>query len=223
VLHAEAEFVRADVRREDDVRGLVEKTVARFGRIDVAINNACTEGKSGPVTEQTAEGYAQTFDTNVLGTLLSMKYELRVMQPQGQGSVINVSSVASKRASPGASVYSASKSAVEALTKAAAHEAARFGIRVNAVSPGPIETGMLDRFTGTPDGKARFISETVPLNRAGALKRSPRPSLFWPQTRLPSSPDRSSASTAAKGPDRLPTTWEVPPRARDAAKIQCEV
>ena len=80
-LDAEAEYFNADVRHEDDVRILVDKTVARFGRLDVAINAAGTEGKPGPVTEQSAESYAATFDTNVLGTLLSMKHELRVMLP----------------------------------------------------------------------------------------------------------------------------------------------
>ena len=79
----EAEYLRADVRDEDDIRSLVDKTVSRFGRLDVAVNNAGTEGKPGPVTEQTAESYAAVFDTNVLGTLLSMKHELRVMLPQG--------------------------------------------------------------------------------------------------------------------------------------------
>src|SRR6266436_926280 len=82
-LGVEAEFVRADVRHEDDVRNLVDKTMARFGRLDVAVNNAGTEGRAGPVTEQTAESYAATFDTNVLGVLLSMKHELRAMQAQG--------------------------------------------------------------------------------------------------------------------------------------------
>jgi NAD(P)-dependent dehydrogenase (short-subunit alcohol dehydrogenase family) len=91
-LDAEAEYVKTDVRHEDDVRNLVDKTVARFGRLDVAVNAAGTEGKPGPVTEQSAESYATTFDTNVLGTLLSMKHELRVMLPQGNGSIVNVSS-----------------------------------------------------------------------------------------------------------------------------------
>ena len=80
------------MRHEDEVRSLVDKTVARFGRLDVAVNNAGTEGTPGPVTEQTAETYAATFDTNVLGTLLSMKHELRVMVAQGHGSIVNVSS-----------------------------------------------------------------------------------------------------------------------------------
>ena len=86
-IGVEAEYWRADVRHEDDVRDLVAKTVAHFGRLDIAVNNAGTEGKTGPVTEQTAESYAATFDTNVLGMLLSMKHELRVMLAQGHGSI----------------------------------------------------------------------------------------------------------------------------------------
>ena len=91
-LGAEAEFVRADVRQEADVEKLVDYALSRFGRLDVAVNNAGTEGKPGPFTNQTAETYAATFDTNVLGTLLSMKHELRVMLPQSHGSIVNVSS-----------------------------------------------------------------------------------------------------------------------------------
>src|SRR6202048_1820569 len=89
-LGAEAAFVLADVRHEDDVRNLVEQTVARFGRVDIAVNNAGTEGQPGPLTEQTSDNYAGMFDTNVLGTFLGLKHELRVMQPQGSGSIINV-------------------------------------------------------------------------------------------------------------------------------------
>ena len=91
-LGAEAEFVRSDVRHEEDVRNLVDKTVERFGCLDVAVNTAGTEGVPGPMTQQTAESYAATFDANVLGTLLSMKHELRVMLAQGSGSIVNVSS-----------------------------------------------------------------------------------------------------------------------------------
>src|SRR5437016_12100830 len=111
-LGVEAEYIHADVRREEDVRGLVDGTVKRFGRLDVAVNNAGTEGKPGPVTEQSAESYAATFDTNVLGTLLSMKHELRVMLAQGSGSIINVSSTFGHAGGAGASVYVASKHAV---------------------------------------------------------------------------------------------------------------
>jgi NAD(P)-dependent dehydrogenase (short-subunit alcohol dehydrogenase family) len=165
-LGSEAEFVHADVRHEDDVSNLVEKTVARFGRLDVAVNNAGTEGKPGPVTEQTAESYAATFDTNVLGVLLSMKHEMRVMQGQGSGSIVNLSSTMGQRGAPGASLYTASKHAVEGLTKSAALEGAASGIRINAVAPGPVETGMLNRFTGTAERKAGLVAG-VPLKRAG--------------------------------------------------------
>jgi NAD(P)-dependent dehydrogenase (short-subunit alcohol dehydrogenase family) len=165
-LGVEAEFVRSDVRQEEDVRSLVDQTVARFGRLDVAINCAGTEGKPGPLTEQTAETYAATFDTNVLGTLLSMKHELRVMLAQGSGSVINISSTYGKTGAAGASVYSASKHAVEGLTKSAALETAGSSVRVNVVAPGPIDTGMLTRFTGTDERKAGMAAG-VPLQRIG--------------------------------------------------------
>ena len=165
-LGAEAEFIRADVRQEDDVRRLVDQTVARFGRLDVAVNNAGTEGSPGPVTEFKAEGYAAMFDTNVLGTLFGMKYALRVMQVQGSGSVVNVSSTMGERGAANMALYAGSKHAVEGITKSAAIEAAAFGVRVNAVAPGPTETAMLDRLTGGAEKKAAF-SAAVPLKRLG--------------------------------------------------------
>src|ERR1700676_5008128 len=165
-LGAEAEFIRADVRHEDEVRELVDRTVARFGRLDAAVNTAGTEGHPGPIAEQSADSYAATFDTNVLGTLLSMKHELRVMVAQGSGSIINVSSTYGRMGAAGASVYVASKHAVEGLTKAAALEVAESGVRVNVVAPGPIETGMLNRFTGTAEKKAALVAG-VPVKRVG--------------------------------------------------------
>jgi NAD(P)-dependent dehydrogenase (short-subunit alcohol dehydrogenase family) len=165
-LGAEAEFVRADVRREQDVKALIDRAVERFGRLDVAVNNAGTEGKPGPLTEQSAESYAATFDTNVLGTILSLKHELRVMTAQRSGSIINLSSTMGSRGAPGASMYVASKHAVEGLTKSAALEGAPFGVRVNAVAPGPVETELLDRFAGSADRKASMI-QGVPLKRLG--------------------------------------------------------
>jgi NAD(P)-dependent dehydrogenase (short-subunit alcohol dehydrogenase family) len=164
-LGADAQFIRADVRYEDDLRNLLDAAIARFGRLDVAVNNAGTEGKPGPVTEQTAASYTAMFETNVLGTLLSLKHELRVMQPQGSGSIVNISSTMGERGAPNLSLYTASKHAVEGLTKSAAIEAAAFGVRVNAVAPGPTETAMLDRLTGTPEKKAAFFA-AIPLKRA---------------------------------------------------------
>lgn len=165
-LGVQAEFIRADVREDEEVRHLVEWTIKCFGRLDAAVNNAGTEGQPGPVTEQTAATYAATFDTNVLGVLLSMKHELRVMLAQGSGSIVNVTSAYGKVGAGGASVYVASKHAVEGLTKAAAIEVAARGVRVNAVAPGPIDTGMLDRFTGGDEGKA-YVAAQLPINRLG--------------------------------------------------------
>jgi NAD(P)-dependent dehydrogenase (short-subunit alcohol dehydrogenase family) len=164
VLGAEAIFVRADVRHEDDVRNLIDQTIKRFGRLDIAVNNAGTEGLRGLVTEQTAESYAATFDSNVLGVLLSMKHELRVMLPLGSGSIVNVSSAYGSVGAAGASVYVASKHAVEGMTKSAALEVAGTGVRVNVVAPGTTDTGMLTRFTNTDENKAALLS-TVPIKR----------------------------------------------------------
>jgi NAD(P)-dependent dehydrogenase (short-subunit alcohol dehydrogenase family) len=165
-LGADAIFIRTDVRKDEGVRDLVDQTVKRFGRLDIAVNNAGTEGLRGLVTEQTAESYAATFDTNVLGVLLSMKHELRVMLPQGNGSIVNVSSTYGSVGAAGASVYVASKHAVEGLTKSAALEVAGTGVRVNVVAPGTTDTGMLTRFTSTNENKAALVS-TVPVKRLG--------------------------------------------------------
>jgi NAD(P)-dependent dehydrogenase (short-subunit alcohol dehydrogenase family) len=174
---AEAEFIRADVRREEDVRNLIDKTVERFGRLDIAVNTAGTEGVPGPITEQTADSYAATFDTNVLGTLLSMKHELRVMLPQKNGSIVNISSTFGHTGAPGASIYSASKHAVEGLTKSAALEVAGTGVRVNVIAPGPIDTAMLNRFAKTDERKAGMVSN-VPLKRAGKPEEIAQAILF---------------------------------------------
>src|SRR3984957_2873190 len=149
-LGSEAEFINADVRNEDDVRALVEKTVARFGRLDVAVNNAGTEGQLGPVTDQTADTYAATFDTNVLGVLLSMKHEVRAMQTQGSGNIINISSTYGHEGAAGAAVYVGSKHAVEGISKSVALELVNSGIRVNVVAPGTQDTRMITRLQGPP-------------------------------------------------------------------------
>jgi NAD(P)-dependent dehydrogenase (short-subunit alcohol dehydrogenase family) len=165
-LGAGAEYLRADVSIEDDVRALVDGTVKAFGKLDVAINNAGFTGNPGPLASQTAEAYDAVFDTNVRGLFFSLKYELRVMTTQGFGSIVNLSSTFGERGGPGAAIYSASKHAVNGFTRSAALEVAAQGIRVNAVAAGPVATGGLDRFAGGGD-RAAGMAATVPAGRLG--------------------------------------------------------
>ncbi|MES2103435.1 MAG: glucose 1-dehydrogenase [Pseudomonadota bacterium] len=164
-LGADAEFILADVSKEDDVRKLHAAAVIRFGRLDVAVNNAGTEGELGPIETQSVENYHNTFNTNVLGVLLSMKYQLPLMKEQKQGSIINISSVAGQIGFAGASVYTASKHAVEGLSKSAALEAASSGVRVNVVAPGPVATDMLERFTGGDEAAKAGLVGMIPAGR----------------------------------------------------------
>ncbi|GGM78935.1 SDR family oxidoreductase [Dactylosporangium sucinum] len=163
---AQADYVHADVRHDEEVRALVDDTVARFGRLDVAVNNAGSLGVRAPVQDRTAEDYASTFETNVLGVILSMKHEVRVMLAQGYGSIVNVGSVAGHIGVPDDSVYVASKHAVEGLTRTAALETAAAGVRVNAVAPGPIQTRMLDEYVPS-DADREAFRDSVPAHRFG--------------------------------------------------------
>ena len=184
-LGAEAEYVHADVRLEGDVSRLVDRVVERFGRLDIAINNAGTEGQLGPVTDQSIANYEATFATNVLGTLLSLKHEMRVMLKQRAGSIVNLSSMGGKVGIPGASVYVASKHAVEGLTKSAALEGAAAGVRVNTVAPGPIQTEMLDRFVGGDEQmKAGFLA-TIPAKRSATAEEIAQAILFVASDKAP--------------------------------------
>jgi NAD(P)-dependent dehydrogenase (short-subunit alcohol dehydrogenase family) len=165
-LGGEAMFVRADVRKEDDVRDLVDATVARFGRIDAAVNNAGFEGKLGPIQDASEENFRAVHDTNVVGMFLCMKHELRAMAGQASGSIINVASTYGHKAAAGATAYVSSKFAVEGMTKSVALEQGNSGIRVNAVGPGPTDTAMLDRFTGNAEVNDALVAQ-VPLRRRG--------------------------------------------------------
>jgi NAD(P)-dependent dehydrogenase (short-subunit alcohol dehydrogenase family) len=168
-LNTEAEFVCADVRKEDDISALVDRTIERFGRLDVAVNNAGYEGKVGLIQDATGENFKAVYDTNVLGVFLSMKHELRVMAGQGSGSIVNITSTYGHKAAAGASIYVSSKFAVEGMTKSVALEQGNSGIRVNAVAPGPTDTAMLDRFTGTKEVNDALVA-TVPMRRRGTTE-----------------------------------------------------
>lgn len=177
-MGVEAEFFHADVRFEVEVRGLIEQTLARFGRLDVAVNNAGTEGQTGPITDQSVENYDAIFATNVLGTLLSVKHEMRAMLAQGGGSIVNLSSIAGQIGFAGASVYVASKHAVEGITKSAALEGAAAGVRVNAVAPGPVATDMFERFTGRSEENKAGLLSLVPAGRAATAEEIARTIVF---------------------------------------------
>lgn len=168
-LGAEVHYKKADVSVDSEVKALIDYTVSTFGRIDIAINNAGTEGKGGPLIDLTVADYANTFATNVQGVFSSMKYELSAMVKQKSGVIINISSIAGKAGLPNSSIYIASKHAVEGFTKAAAVEYAGMGIRVNAVAPGPIDTEMLDRFVPDKEAMDQFI-QSFPAKRKGRVE-----------------------------------------------------
>ncbi len=165
----DAIFVKTDVTDEAQVQALVEQVIATYGHLDIALNNAGIEGEFGiPTAEQTADHYKQVFEVNVKGVLLSMKHEISAMFANGGGAIVNTASVMSTVGLPGASVYVASKHAVLGLTRSAALEYAQQGIRINAISPGGVETEMLQRAAGTPEedtaGRA-FFRNLHPMHR----------------------------------------------------------
>lgn len=170
-LGGEAAFHKVDTSKESEVSKLVEFTVNHYGRLDYAFNNAGVEGTPGlTFDQQTEENYRQTMDINVLGVLLSMKHEIPAMLKNGGGSIVNTSSVAGQVGLAGMGVYVASKHAVEGLTKTAALEFAKQGIRVNAVAPGGIQTPMLNRFVGnsaTPSPERQWLESLHPVGRIG--------------------------------------------------------
>jgi len=159
-------FVRTDVAKEADLADLIQKTLAKFGRLDIAFNNAGIESL-GPVTEANEAEYRRVFDINVWGVLAAMKHEVPAMLKTGGGSIINTSSVAGHVGMAGASIYVASKFAVEGLTKTAALEFAKQGIRVNAVAPAAIETDMIDRFAGKEGQMRDYLTGLHPIGRLG--------------------------------------------------------
>src|SRR5882672_4092350 len=174
-LGGKALFVRTDVSREADVKALVDKAVATFGRLDFAFNNAGVEGALNlPTDQQTEENYRNVFNINVLGTLLSMKHEIPAILKNG-GAIVNTSSVVGQVGLPGYGVYTASKHAVNGLTRSAALEVAKQGVRVNAVAFGTIETTMIDRFVGeakTNNPQRDGLKSVHPVGRLGTVEEA---------------------------------------------------
>jgi NAD(P)-dependent dehydrogenase (short-subunit alcohol dehydrogenase family) len=174
---APAEFVAGDASQEAANRNWVEAAVKRYGRLDVAVNNAGTEGELGPVSEQTEANYQRVFDVNVKGLLFALKHQVPALNKQG-GAIVNVSSIAGSIGMAGASVYVASKHAVEGLTKAVALETARSGVRVNAVAPGAIVTEMMQRFTGGSREAQAGLAGAHPVGRLGQVEEIAQAMLY---------------------------------------------
>jgi NAD(P)-dependent dehydrogenase (short-subunit alcohol dehydrogenase family) len=160
-------FIKSDVSKSADVRSLVQKTVEKFGRIDLLFNNAGVEGQWKPITEQTEEDWNSVIDINLKGTWLCLKFVIQHMLKQGTGgAIVNMSSVAGLMGAAGAAIYVASKHGVIGLTRTAALEYATKGIRVNAVCPAVIETAMADRAFGDPEVSKRVLAQH-PIGRFG--------------------------------------------------------
>ena len=174
---AKGTFLAGDVSREDVVRAWVRAVEREFGRLDIAINNAGVEGTLGPAAEQTEENFRLVFDTNVKGVLFSLKHEIPSIAKQG-GAIVNVSSMVGDVGMAGASVYVASKHAVNGLTRSAALETARLGIRINAVAPGGVITPMLDRFTGSNKEVQAGFAQAHPVGRLANPAEIARTILF---------------------------------------------
>jgi NAD(P)-dependent dehydrogenase (short-subunit alcohol dehydrogenase family) len=163
----EAIFVQADVTKEADVQAMVDKAVGVFGRLDIAFNNAGTVGENPSLIEQPEVEYERIMNVNVKGVWLSMKYEIAQMLKQGSGAIVNTSSGAGVVAVPTQPLYTASKHAVVGLTKAAALQYAKAGIRINVVAPAAIETDMFEAATGGQDEVKAYITGLHPIGRIG--------------------------------------------------------
>jgi NAD(P)-dependent dehydrogenase (short-subunit alcohol dehydrogenase family) len=162
-----AAFFRVDVSRVDPVRQMVEEVIRRFGRIDVAVNNAGIEGPRANTVECSPEDWDSVLGVNLRGMWLCMKYQIPQMIKQGGGAIVNCSSVAGKVGLPESPAYSASKHGVIGLTQTAALEFARANIRINAVCPGAIQTPMLDRYVRNDENIRRQLIASEPMGRFG--------------------------------------------------------
>lgn len=166
----EAIFIKCDVSKTEEVKAMVSKIIATYGRLDYAFNNAGIEGTSGITHECTEENWDKTIGINLKGIWLCMKYEIPEILKQGKGVIVNCSSVAGLVGFSGLPAYVASKHAVLGLTKTAALEYAKLGIRVNAVCPGVIQTPMIDRITGKTQEAIEQFTELEPVGRFGEPK-----------------------------------------------------
>jgi NAD(P)-dependent dehydrogenase (short-subunit alcohol dehydrogenase family) len=174
-MQAPALFVKTDVSKSGDVQNLFDLTLNKFGTLDCAVNNAGILGDLAGIADQSEQSFDQTIAVNLKGVWLCMKQELKIMQKNGHGAIVNVSSVNGIGSSPGAPIYSASKFAILGLTKSAAIEYGSSGIRINAVCPGAFPTSILEKSFGQ---LTQFLESAIPLKRIGNLNEAAE-SILW--------------------------------------------
>ena len=163
---AEALFVPCDVSQPGDCEALVQRAVEKFGRLDVACNNAGIGGPSAPTADYSVDGWQQVIGINLSGVFYGMKYQIAQMLQNGGGSIVNVASILGAVGFAGAPAYTAAKHGVVGLTKSAALEYSAQGVRVNAVGPGFIHTPMIERFEEDADTNAMLVA-AHPIGRLG--------------------------------------------------------
>ena len=174
---AEALFIETDVTSDRSVRNLIDQTIEKFGRLDAAFNNAGIEGKVAPIAQTTEEDFDSIINTNLKGVYLGLKYQILQMSKNGSGAIVNTASIGGVVGFPNTAIYCASKHAVIGLTKTAALELAESNIRVNAIAPGAVQTGLLNRMSGGEEA-AQSVAQAIPMKRISSPEEIAR-AVVW--------------------------------------------
>lgn len=170
-------FVETDVTSDQSVRALIDQTVKRFARIDAAFNNAGIEGKIAPLADTTEDDFDTIINTNLKGVYLGLKYQIPQMLKQGGGTIVNTASIGGVIGFPNTAIYCASKHGVIGLTKTVALELAKSNIRVNAIAPGAVQTGLLNRMSGSEEA-AQGVAQAIPIGRVGTPEETAK-AVVW--------------------------------------------
>jgi NAD(P)-dependent dehydrogenase (short-subunit alcohol dehydrogenase family) len=163
--NADVAYQDADVTREADIKAAQEEAIGRFGRVDIAFNNAGISGPAGPIQDMSAETFDMMINVNLKGIFLGMRHQIPHMLKNGGGCIVNTSSLFSEIGFPSTAVYCGTKYAVAGMTRSAAFEVARFGIRINSLAPGPVNTALLHEMFGSEAEAKRIVTRFVPAKR----------------------------------------------------------
>jgi NAD(P)-dependent dehydrogenase (short-subunit alcohol dehydrogenase family) len=163
--NSDVEYMEADVTKEADIKSALDKAIARFGRIHIAFNNAGISGPAGPIQDMSEKTFDMMINVNLKGIFLGMRHQIPHMLEHGGGCIVNTSSLFSELAFPSTAVYCATKYAVAGMTRSAAFEVARFGIRINSLAPGPVNTALLHEMFGSEQKAKEIVTRFVPAKR----------------------------------------------------------